>query len=389
MSAPDRTRYRTTSLRGLVWRPVKGGRRYYGYIPGRGRVPLQARTFEEAKAEHGELRGRVGRGENVPSTTLKFAEVAEDWFTLKQGRVRPWTAKGYRRSLDAVLIPRFGHRKLRGIGYPDVLALVRHLEDTVIDRGEEKRHLSTSTINAHLLVLRSVFRYAQKAGHVSSNPVDLIDKTDRVETRVKDTARVWTDDEVATLLKASERLHAANKKNPKVNYTPLLRTALNTGLRLGELLGLQWGDIDLTEGTLSVRRQWTQGREYAPPKTRAALRTIPLSADMAGMFREMKLASRFSLDDDPVFASSAGTPLTHRNVQRRGFEAARDAAGIEGANFHSMRHCFASRMIANGIEATTLARLMGHANPAVTLKVYSHQFSTADTDDRVRKAMGF
>jgi hypothetical protein len=73
-----------------------------------------------------------------------------------------------------------------------------------------------------------------------------------------------------------------------------------------------------------------------------------------------------------VFASNEGTPLEHRNVTRRGFEPAVARAGIENVTFHDMRHAFASRMIARGIEPVTLAKLMGHEDIRETLNTYSH-----------------
>ena len=76
----------------------------------------------------------------------------------------------------------------------------------------------------------------------------------------------------------------------------------------------------LHAGELHVRRQWARLGEYAPPKTRAAVRRVPLSSDMVKYLTEHKLASRYSKDDEPVFASKSGRPLGHRNATGRGFE---------------------------------------------------------------------
>jgi integrase len=127
--------------------------------------------------------------------------------------------------------------------------------------------------------------------------------------------------------------------------------------------------------------------EYAEPKTRAALRRVPLSPDMVSYLREYKLRAEYSQDGDPVFASKFGTPLTHRNATRRGFEKAAEQAGIEGVSFHSMRHAFASRMIDRGISSTVLAKIMGHESSAITESRYIHLFDRQRTDDAVREAM--
>ena len=145
--------------------------------------------------------------------------------------------------------------------------------------------------------------------------------------------------------------------------------------------------MDLHEGVLHVRRQWTRTGEYAVPKTEAALRRIPLSDEMTKYLTALKLRSRNSKDEDPVFASKSGKPLGHRNVTGRGFEPAASRAGIEGVSFHSMRHAFASRMIARGISSTVLAALMGHESSAITERRYVHLFDKQRTDEAVRAAM--
>jgi integrase len=136
-----------------------------------------------------------------------------------------------------------------------------------------------------------------------------------------------------------------------------------------------------------VRRQWTRLSEYAPPKTRAAVRRVPLSTDMVKYLSEHKLASRYSKDDEPVFASKSGRPLGHRGATGRGFAGAAKEARLEGVSFHSMRHAFASRMIDRGISSTVLAKLMGHESSAITERRYIHLFDKQRTDDAVRRAM--
>jgi integrase len=143
----------------------------------------------------------------------------------------------------------------------------------------------------------------------------------------------------------------------------------------------------LHAGELHVRRQWARLGEYAPPKTRAAVRPVPLSSDMVKYLTEHKLASRYSKDDEPVFASKSERPLAHRNATGRGFDVAAKEAGLQAVSFHSMRHAFASRMIDRGISSTVLAKLMGHESSAITERRYIHLFDQQRTDEAVRQAM--
>jgi integrase len=166
------------------------------------------------------------------------------------------------------------------------------------------------------------------------------------------------------------------------------RRGSTLGPRVGEVLGLQWIDFDKDGGYLHVRRQWTRFGEYATTKTPAALRRIPLPADLRDELIELRLRSRFSTDEDPIFVSRSGTPLGHRNVTRRGFEPARDLAGLpESLTFHDLRHAAASRLIDAGLDPVTVAAVLGHEDASVTLKVYAARFNRQRKDDAVRVAL--
>jgi integrase len=103
-------------------------------------------------------------------------------------------------------------------------------------------------------------------------------------------------------------------------YRSLLATAVYTGLRQSELLGLVWRDIDFEGGFVRVRRQLDRKRGYVEPKTTQAIREVVLAPSLGRSLREHRLASLHSRDDDPVFANAAGRPFEHRNVQARGFD---------------------------------------------------------------------
>ena len=90
----------------------------------------------------------------------------------------------------------------------------------------------------------------------------------------------------------------------------------------------------------------------------------------------LRLRSSPSGDDDPMFASRTGTPLGHRNLTRRGFEPARDEAGLPvSVTFHDLRHAAASRLVAGGLDPVTVAAVLGHEDATVTLRVYAHRWT--------------
>ena len=363
-----------TRYRGITYRlRTDGSRQYAIYFRGR-YMPVEGGE-QEAIAKQAELRGKACRGEGVVPSKATFSEVAEQWYESKR-KLRPWTRKSYRDALDRILIPRFGSMKLAAITPELVASLIRELEG---------KGLASSTIGNYVLPLSGTMAFAVRRGLIAVNPCALLTNDDRPQRRERRQDHVWSDEEITALIEASEYL--ARQPESRYDYSPLIRTALFTGLRLGELLGLQWQDVDLHDGVLHVRRQWTRSSEYARPKTEAALRRIPLSYEMTKYLAALKLRSHHSKDEHPVFASKSGAPLGHRNVTRRGFEVAAGHAGIEGVSFHSMRHAFASRMISRGISSTVLAALMGHESSAITERRYIHLFDKLRTDDAVRLAM--
>ena len=160
-----------------------------------------------------------------------------------------------------------------------------------------------------------------------------------------------------------------------------------TGLRQGEALGLRWGDVDVHEGAIRVRRQLGLHGELSEPKTQAAKRDVPIPPSLARLLAEHRLASRHSADDDLVFCTTTGTPHNPRNIYRRGLRPALAAAGLPHLRWHDLRHVAASLLIAQGASVGHVSRLLGHANPAITLSTYSHAFAAAEHDERTRERM--
>ena len=115
---------------------------------------------------------------------------------------------------------------------------------------------------------------------------------------------------------------------------------------------------------------------------------MPLAPDLVSQLRHQRLSSKHSQDGDFVFASRTGGPLMHRNVQRRGFETARDLAGIPATvTFHDLRHAFASIAAHRGVPVAVLSEVMGHRDVGVTQGVYMHLYNRDAAEDAFRAAM--
>jgi integrase len=171
----------------------------------------------------------------------------------------------------------------------------------------------------------------------------------------------------------------------RYDYSVLLTLAAKAGLRLGECLGLDFTDCKLAKGRgmVNVRRQWTRMKELKPPKA-GSRRGVPISDSLVQLLLEWKMAAPDKTG--PVFASRSGGRLAHRNVERRGFDAAATDAGLVGVTFHDLRHAYGSRLASKGLTARAIADAMGHKKTATT-EIYIQRFNGPQTDEKVREAM--
>jgi integrase len=145
--------------------------------------------------------------------------------------------------------------------------------------------------------------------------------------------------------------------------------------------------VDLELRLLHVQRQFANGEASVFLKTDAARRDVPLRDELVRKLREHKLAALHSFDGDVVFSSSAGGHLLPGNVRRRGWYPALEAAGMPRLKFHQSRHAAASLLIGGGLPVTAVASVLGHADPAITLRIYAHMWDRRNSHEQVRLAM--
>ena len=385
----DPTRRWPTRHRGIRYRLSRSLERTY-FVSWNGSSVPAGRTEAEALTKQAELRRSAGRGEQptIP-TKITFAQLAEQWFAAKSERLRRKTIKNYRDALDLVLLPRFGGWRIAAIDPNAISELIRDLQREglhALDRSRKTRPLGRSSVENYLKPLQGVLALALRRGLIATNPFSALTVDDRPKPEEPKPAHEWSDDDVNTLLQASERLAA--RPESRYDYTPLLRVTATLGLRLGEVLGLRWEDFDKDAGTLHVRRQWTRFGEYAAPKTRAGVRRIAIPTDLRDELIALRLRSDHSRDAQPIFASKSGTPLMHRNVVRRGFEPIRNEAGLTNVTFHSLRGAAVSRLIRASLDPVTVADFIGHEDPHTTLRVYASLWDRQKTDEAIRLALG-
>jgi integrase len=365
---------------GISYRARADGSRTY-YVA-RGSRHLRVDGGEqEALLVQADLRSKKGRGLRVTPLPVTFAELAARWFERNAPRWRRSTKRGYRIALETHLLPVFGSMQLSAITTDVIAAFIAERLGTGASDGY---------VASNLRPLSGVFKLALRQGLIASNPLVALLPEERPKPRRRK-RRTWTPGDIRRLVNAAREL--GSRKGQVYDYTPLLILAIYTGMRVGELLGLRWQDIDLNESVIRVRWQLCRDtRSLIPPKTDAGSRDLPIPPKLLAYLRRYRLSCAFSRDEHYVFCAKAGTPLDRGNLRRRGFGAAVERAGLNrpgepNLTTYDLRHAFASVVAHHGIAAVDVAVFMGHEDARVTEQTYIHPYNELATAARLREVL--
>ena len=223
--------------------------------------------------------------------------------------------------------------------------------------------LAANSINSIITVIQGSMSTAYRLGYVSVYEMDKVKRPKIQEKPIE----AFTPSEQ----KQIEQAVLADKREKMKGVI----ICLYTGLRIGELLALEWDDIDFSKAELKVSKTCHDGRNKDGkfgritelPKTTNSRRTIAIPKQLLPLLREMKKKSKSNL------VISGEKPLFVRSYQRS-FELLLNKLGIPRHGFHTLRHTFATRAIECGVDVKTLSETLGHKNASITLNRYVHSF---------------
>ncbi len=315
------------------------------------------RDAERALAEAVSLRDH---GIDIEPRRLTVAEYLDRWLRdYAEPNVAPSTLKRYQ-GICRVIAESLGGLRLQALRPAHIQAVYSHLR---------ARRLAARTILHHHRVLKEALGHAVGWQLLERNPADAV-SAPRVERR-----------EMQSLdADGVERLVGSCGDD---NLRRLVFTAVSTGMRIGELLGLRWDDLDLEARTATVRRTaqylGSGGVVLRPPKTSRSRRTISLSPSTVVVLREHRVAQteqRLLLgpayeDHGVVFAAPDGRLLAPYAASAR-FRTVARRLGFTGLRFHDLRHTSATLALQAGVPAKLVSDRLGHASVAFTLDTYAH-----------------
>jgi integrase len=281
---------------------------------------------------------------------------------LERTDLKRSTKESYTYHVTKHIVPSFGKERIDSLDYPRLKAWVI----------EQAAKYSKDTVRLNVAVLRAMLQESVNEGILAVNPVMKLGKFYRSARRIKEKIDPFTIEELH-LIESTCR-----ERIPE--HYPFILCMARTGMRIGEATALQWHDIDFTNNYIVVRRNIPHHRQVETTKTEASQRKVDMSPELSAELRRLRtekkkqaLADGKAFDAEGwVFPTEDGTPIFYTNFLRRVWHKVQDIAKVRRRTPHDLRHSWASHMLAAGADLAYVSNQLGHANPSITLRIYSH-----------------
>lgn len=349
-------------------------------------------TGPQADEELSKIGADIANGNFVDTKNLTFGEFLDRWLSTHVIiTVRPSTYEWYKMIVEKHIKPNLGGVLMSKLSplhlqqyYMDMLKKGRlpkkkpasPIEGETASAPEEPlKGLSANMVRGHHRTIHKALEVAVRWGLAAKNISDNVDppRSERKEFKT------LNEEEIDKFLESAETSR---------NYV-LYLAAISTGLRLGELLGLRWSDVDQKNGAIYVRQALKRsGKEpsFAAPKTKRGTRQVVMTATLAEELKSHKARQNaerlqagefwakdeFEKDYDLVFADHLGAPLRRDWISKEEFKRILKKSKIDDMRFHDLRHSCATILLKEGIHPKIVSEMLGHSTIGITMDTYSH-----------------
>lgn len=259
---------------------------------------------------------------------------------------RPGSVQTYGSKLRTHLIPAFGRKRLNEITRWDIQSFLT----------EKARHgYSGAHVHGMKTTLSKVMQTAVEWRFINENPT----RGCHVARQALAKQRVFLD---------AQQVQRLCNALPEPCHS-IVMVAVLTGLRIGEILALRWGRVDLLRNIIAVEESYS-GR-FGPPKTQSSRRAVPISSALHVVFQAQHTRCKSTGACDLVFATHKGTPLSPKNLRNRVLEPTRKALGLPHLSWHTFRCTHATWLSEAQVPARIAQSILGHSDVSMTLNVYT------------------
>ncbi len=318
------------------------------------------RTRREVAEQITQTQEEMGEGVSPEVAKWTVEDYLKHWLeNVAKPSVKPRTFVGYEMYVRLYLIPHLGGVPLRKLTALEIQGMNTRLLE----------HLSARTVSHNLTILKNALNQAVRSGLLPRNVASLVDSPRVARYEIQ----ILTPEQVKALLEAA---HGDR-------YETLYLVAIATGLRMGELFGLRWSEVELERARLNVKAALSRKKgswSLTEPKSKSSRRSVVLPFQVVASLKEHRLrqledrlaAGPDWQDNDLVFCTRVGTPLAACNLHRRSFKPLLEKAGLPDIRFHDLRHTCASLLLGQNEHPKVVQDLLGHSTISLTMDTYSH-----------------
>lgn len=334
---------------------------------------------KDAKAREAEIKLLMTHGTYVTNNTETVKSYFEAWLEIYvKHTLKPKTHESYVHICNE-FIDYFGSMKLKSLAPLNLMDFYNYLRDRGNNQKEvrhQNKRLTENTVLRYYAVINVALKHAVEWQYIAYNPNEKVKRP----KKVKKESVAYDLEQTQTLLRAVD--------GEDIKTQAIIRLALDMGCRLGELTGLEWNDIDLRTGIVSISKTTQRVNHQlieSTPKNNSSIRTIRISDPTIKALEEYKkyiddIRDQFGskwLNTKKIFTSSDGGPI-HPDVPRKMFRRVLEKYNLPIIKFHGLRHTSASLQVSRGISISDVSRRLGHADISTTLNIYSHAFDSGN-----------
>jgi DNA integration/recombination/inversion protein len=302
-------------------------------------------------------------------TITTYRELVALWWESYKNTIKPNSQQSMEGIVRIHILPVFGDYKLDKLTTPIIQQQVNKWADKA-NKGEKGAYANYSFLNN---INRRILQYGVTMQAIKHNPArDVI--IPRKQQNKEHKVKFFSNQELKQFLNYLENLDQSSYEN-FFDYV-LYKTLLASGCRIGEALALEWSDIDLKKGIISISKTLNRYQETNTPKSKAGLREVDIDTATVSLLKEYKKRQQIQAWQLGRSVSIVFTPFTTKYAYacllRKRLQGHFKVAGVPDVSFHGFRHTHATIMLYAGIEAKDLQYRLGHSNISMTLNTYVH-----------------